>query len=229
MTSCLTFSPRFGLGEIFSVIPDTTSWGGLYDDVPKGYEGRSLVRTPRRARATFHTFNQSMQLLPGESLPHQYGIYVLGFLIPHPAIYVGIASQDSSSPEGILKRVLKHRVKVTGSHTHGEPNRGGIHHPPRWGSFASLRHDRFVLSQSVDLLADVTLMTASLGAGADSRSSLTFYEGVLSRSGVVRDRLLLEVFGIDATEVFSLNTASSTGIRPDAPFVCFSGNDLQVP
>jgi hypothetical protein len=170
-----------------------------------------------------------MQLLPGKSLPHHYGIYVLGFLIPHPAIYVGIASQDSRSPEGILKRVLKHRVKVTGSHTHGEPNRGGIHHPPRWGSFASVRHDRFVSSKSVDLLADVTLMTASLGAGGDSRSSLTFYEGVLSRSGVVRDRLLKEMFGIDAVDVYTLNTAGSNGVRPADPIVSFGGVDIPAP
>jgi len=215
VTTCLQFSPRIPLNDLFTVVPDSTAWDGHYDNVPKEYEGNSLVRTPRRPLATFGTAGRSMTLLPGKALPHAYGVYVIGLLEPHPAVYVGIAAEGGKEPEGILKRLQKHRVKISGSHVHVAANAGGIHHPVQWGSFASLRHKEIVTPATPDTLRDVVIMTGSLGPGANLKSALGPYEGALCRPTDARRALIRAVFGSELTDVYSLN--STKGKRSPAP------------
>jgi ethanolamine utilization cobalamin adenosyltransferase len=156
-----------------------------------------------------------MRLRQGKQLPHAHGVYVIGFIDPVPAIYVGIAADDKVKPEGILTRLQKHRVKVTGSHVHEKPNQGSILHPKRWGDFAARRHEAFALRGKVDLLEDVVILTGSLGEGANVKSELQYFEQQLSlpitfsRSTDLCRQLVHALFDHQPSDVYSLNTQRS--------------------
>lgn len=229
MSSLLTFAPRFKLSDLFTVKPDLTAWNGQYDAVPRPRVGRSLVRTPARGLASFISYTRGLELVPGKQLPHWHGVYVIGFRDPYPAVYVGIAADDKAKPEGILKRLQKHRVKVTGSHVHEAKNLGGILHPKRWGDFAASRHADFASRGKVDLLEDVVIMTGSLGEGDNAKDVLQSFEQHLSLPQNFKEasslclQLVQAVFDHRPAEVYSLNTQRSRKAPLDGASVSFDG------
>lgn len=157
----LTFEQPLFLNEHFRVPVDTTVWGGTHQGLKNGW-------SPVRQRATFTKIAGA--LVPETEAAHTLnkaaGVYVLAASLPNPAIYVGIASGVCVTPEGILRRLRKHRIKLTGSHVgHAETSTGGVHHTRKWRSFAALRAEHFAKQQKQDDCSDVRFIVGSLDMG----------------------------------------------------------------
>jgi hypothetical protein len=132
----LKFGKVNKLSKHFDIPPDVSKWHGQYTHIPK--EGN----TPDRNQAVFGTFTKSLTPTTcfASGLKSAYGVYVIGVELPYRAIYIGIAAAGSKSPEGILKRIRKHRVKLTASHV-GSNNHtvGGVNHTSGWRCIAKQR------------------------------------------------------------------------------------------
>lgn len=130
------------LRELFDVPQDETPWARYKYTPSFQRNGVSSGLTPDRLRATFRSLGKSLRPLDerGRALAHMFGLYMVASSVPVPALYVGIAAGDSLHPEGFLKRIRKHRVKLTGSHIGVEPDRnGGVRHTKGWAEFAPRR------------------------------------------------------------------------------------------
>ena len=93
-------------------------------------------------------------------LKDYFGIYLVAFEIPEPSLYIGIASNDTKTSEGVLNRFKKHRVKTSGSHVGTTPiSTGGVHHPEKWRNFAQKRFA--ALNGQPDFLTDVRIVASS--------------------------------------------------------------------
>ena len=154
----LSFKEPIFLKEHFCIPVDTTPWGGKHQSLKNGW-------SPVRQRAQFK--NIAWAMIPESKVAHTLnqaaGVYVLAISLPQPAIYVGIASGVCIAPEGILRRMCKHRIKLTGSHVgHLNTSTGGVHHTRIWRSFAAARATFFAEQQMQDDCSDVRLIVGSL-------------------------------------------------------------------
>jgi hypothetical protein len=140
----------------FHVLADMSIWQ------PSDYIQTAQGWTPKRDRAGFTSWQKS--LLPttqdANKLKDDYGIYIVAFEIPEPSLYIGIASNDTKSSEGVLNRFKKHRVKTSGSHVGTTTTSiGGVHHPVKWRHFAQQRFT--ALEGQPDFLTDVRIVVSS--------------------------------------------------------------------
>jgi len=172
----LKFDKIKKLSEHFEVPPDFSTWNGQYRNIPK--EGQ----TPDRQQASFGSLTKA--LVPttpfASELQTTFGIYVIGVEWPSPAIYIGIAAGGSKSPEGILKRIRKHRVKLTASHLGSTAQSvGGVNHTSGWRDIAKPRAAYFQTLNEIDRCTDIWFTVGK--AYDDSGSNLT-------------DKMTLEIF-----------------------------------
>jgi hypothetical protein len=179
----LKFQSPQQLSSIFDIPVDNTNWN------PPHFVKTVNGWTPVRARASFRTVTHGLIVVDpaGSALANTYGLYALAIAEPEAAIYIGIAAGGGRAPEGILSRIRKHRVKLTGSHVGASPqSNGGVHHPEEWRNFAAARHKHFVAGGREDICADVRLVLASLDLGDSSEAD---GKGVLEaiESAIVND------------------------------------------
>jgi hypothetical protein len=176
----LIFDKVKKLSEHFDIPPDCSKWNGQYRNIPK--EGQ----TPDRLQASFETVTNSLSPTTcfASGLKSIYGIYVIGVELPHPAIYIGIAAGESKSPEGILKRIRKHRVKVTASHV-GSNNLtvGGVNHTLGWRCIAKQRAEYFQTINELDTCKDLWFAVGraydNSGANLIDKMTLEVFESML--------------------------------------------------
>ena len=149
---------REKINDHFDVPPDCTDWR------PNVYSKRRDGWSPNRSRANFGSIKNA--LIPkkteyASNITKGYGIYIIAFDLPEPYMYVGIAANDSKLPEGIINRIRKHRVKVTGSNVgSNSQTTGGVHHPIKWRYFAQKRAQFFYSENKLDVLEDACVMWA---------------------------------------------------------------------
>lgn len=140
----LTFAPPQKLSDHFKIPIDESRWTGAVGEYSTCFDanGKKIGLTPARERATFHSVSRAMTpvTLTGKCLASTFGVYLLAFDVPSPAFYVGVAGSSSKTPEGMLNRFRKHRIKVTSSHVGGSATTdGGVKHPGGWRTFAAER------------------------------------------------------------------------------------------
>ena len=176
----LKFEKFKKLSEHFDIPPDGSKWNGQYTNIPK--EGK----TPDRQQAVFGTVTNSLTPTTcfASGLKSAYGIYVIGVELPYPAIYIGIAAGGSKSPEGILKRIRKHRVKLTASHV-GSNNHtvGGVNHTSGWRCIAKQRAEYFQTINELDTCQDLWFGVGraydSCGVSLTDKITLEVFESML--------------------------------------------------
>lgn len=144
------------------------------------------------------------------------GLYMVAARAPYKAIYVGIAAGDGKSPEGILNRIRKHRVKITGSHVGSETvtagraipsNVGGVSHTGHWREFAAARYSQLRDAHMLpDLCSDVQLATGH--TCTDTKHGLECFESeIFHNRGAVQERLCEHFWpGEDNSNIFILTS-----------------------
>lgn len=221
------------LADHFTVLADTSQWNdtvGQYMQC-KARNGKNAGQTPRRERASFKSWGRALTPTTdtGRALDEQFGIYVLAFNVPTPAVYVGIAARGGRRPEGFLNRFRKHRVKLTGSHVGNDPGRhGGVNHTGGWREWASERARHFSRGAEPDVAEDarfsVWVIPAS-GRGANiQKDELERVEARLVSQGALRDALLKWLWpGRDQQGFHWLNSPRNRGGSPVVGSVQFGG------
>ena len=176
-------APRL-LSLDFSIPLDATIWSSrVYRKVKDGW-------TPVRPRATFGSWQSALiERTPvATALKSQFGIYVLAFENPYPSIYIGIAANSGRSPEGVLNRIKKHRVKAAGSHVGVSPDVvGGVAHMKNWRKFAVDRSDFYAKERCSDEATDARLIVATLqDSSIQSKKDLERFEKslIVDQSGI---------------------------------------------
>lgn len=162
------------LKDHFNTPVDHTSWSS------KTHHKTKSGWTPTRAQATFGTWNKGLieQTAFARDLKSTYGLYILAFCKPYPAIYIGIAADDGASPEGISNRIKKHRVKATGSHVSASQDTvSGVAHMKNWRKFAIDRANFHQDHKFLDSIADARLITAAIqGSSGQRKKDLERFE-----------------------------------------------------
>jgi hypothetical protein len=170
----LLLNAPVALEQHFEVPVDHTTWPN------KTYRKTKSGWTPTRPQATFGTWNQGLTALTrlSHELTSTFGMYILAFDKPYPAIYIGIAADDGTSPEGISNRVKKHRVKATGSHVSASQDTvGGVAHMKNWRKFAIDRASFHQDQELFDSMADARLITAAIqGSSGQRKKDLERFE-----------------------------------------------------
>jgi hypothetical protein len=176
----LKFDKFKKLSEHFDIPPDSSSWNGEYKNIEK------YGKTPDRQRADFQTAGNALAPITNfaKGLKSSYGIYVIGLEVPFPAIYIGIAAGGSKSPEGILTRIRKHRVKVTGSHVGRNSNTsGGVNHTEGWRGIAKQRAKHFETINAIDSCKDLWFGVGAAydvhGESLNDKATLEVFESML--------------------------------------------------
>jgi hypothetical protein len=178
----LVFSPPELLTTYFEVPIDKTCWMGEYRVTTDRF-GKKNGQTPAREQASFSRWQDS--LLPKSDVVEKYskcfGVYLLTMDIPTPAIYVGIAVSSAGRPEGVLTRIRKHRVKLTGSHIgRNGASSGGVNHTGGWRSFAPERARHFAARDETDGCRDVRIITGTMlpivGGNLEEKAALEYFE-----------------------------------------------------
>ena len=171
-TATVFISKVYSWSEHFDVRADFTSWSSEYLKTKDG--GSTTIRE----RSSFKTATKS--LVPksdfARKMKTSYGVYFVAAELPYRSLYIGIAASDSKSPEGILKRFQKHRVKITGSHVGRDKEKcGGVSHTQGWRKFARAR-----LSSSKvpfpDVCEDIRFVIAHVVLLKDSANSKEWCE-----------------------------------------------------
>ena len=193
------------LSTLFDIPPDLAVWPDQrYRNVFDG-KGKRSGSTPVRARAAFGSHDRCMTAISGsmaERYRDMFGIYMLTFTVPEQWFYVGIAAPDTRKPEGVLSRILKHRIKATGSHVGTEISYGGVNHTVGWRVFAPRRYRSIEANGGEDRLADAWLSVARPPSELMGKKSLEKLEDAIVRG---HDGLRASVF------------ASIPGWKPDEP------------
>lgn len=149
----MRFCEPIKLDEWFEVDPDEQPWEAADNPTDAYRPAYTKHRTPTRQRATFENIDGSLK--PKHKYARQIaamnkrpGVYIMAAKKHEPAIYVGIACDPY---ENILRRMRKHRIKLTGSHVGGvrrppnehEINDGDVNHTSKWRQFAPRRYLHF--------------------------------------------------------------------------------------
>jgi hypothetical protein len=213
----LIFGSPVNLNQHFSIPSDLTLWPGF------GYRRANGGMTPVRDRASFFTLSNAMvaTTVYGNSLTSTFGVYILAFNDPQPAFYVGVAGNDGKAPEGVRTRILKHRVKATGSHIGNAPDKtGGVHHPEQWQSFASSRAQFYSTRAAADQCADARLVFGQIDLSRlQPTKTLEYFEHLIYKNeNGIRDHLYGLLWpGVDPLSVILLTSGSNRGDSPKAP------------
>ena len=230
MSTVLTFQQPARLSEHFSIPPDTAPWKGPVGTYNRCFDlkGKEIGYTPARERATFGSLTQSLrpQTGTGTSLNTAYGVYLLAFDLPSPALYVGIAASSSKNPEGVLSRIRKHRVKLTSSHIGSSPTtHGGVNHTGGWREFAIRRAKYFSDQQTPDCAFDARFLVGNFvpsGGPSGHKSEAEWFEGQLTGGQGLKKQIISLLWpGKQSADVFLLTTGSCSGKRPESPFIRF--------
>ena len=148
------------INQIFNILEDKSIWFKK-----EKYERRGGNTVPNREIA----LSFSELLIPktkeienffSKKSKYNYGIYILLFN-DFKKYYVGIASRYSKldkngnliyikNPEGIMKRIRKHRAKCTGTFNN-------INHTKSWRNFALERHQFHEKNKKKDTMSDCKL------------------------------------------------------------------------
>ncbi len=146
------------------------------------------------------------------------------FDVPFPAFYVGIAASSGKSPEGILSRIRKHRVKLTSSHIGVCPDKhGGVDHTGGWREFAIQRvrhfHDIAIADNVDDACLSFGNFVPSAGPSSHKKEAEWFESQLSSREGWLVK--ILNALWPDKRpdSVFLLTKGKSSGSRPEMPLV----------
>jgi len=154
------YSPT-AIGDVFNIAPDKSPWESKEKYVRKG-----SIWVPNRTKTLksneiLSPRNAKIASFFGKNSESNFGIYVM-FFTKQNLFYVGIAAQHSykkdgqivklKSPEGILKRLRKHRLKCTGT------NVWSINHTNTknigWRAFAMQRYAEHLEKGAYDVLED---------------------------------------------------------------------------
>ncbi|MEP3040725.1 MAG: hypothetical protein ABJO97_18810 [Roseibium sp.] len=198
------------LNSLFDIPPDTSPWPEQEYQKLSTKSGNPSGRTPVRPRASFISHGQSLTAPFGRNLTtyqDMLGIYILAFTVPEQWFYVGIAA-PGRSPEGVLNRIRKHRVKATGSHVGTGASNGGVNHTDRWRVFAPRRYRYFEENRGADSLADAWLITSEPPADQMTKRHLEEVEhSIICNENDCLTSILATIPGwhIDAP-VYSLNS-----------------------
>ena len=149
------------VGDLFNVAPDKSPWESTEKYVRKG-----SIWVPNRIKTLnsneiLNPKNQKVDSFFAKGSASNHGIYVM-FFAKQKIFYVGIAAQYSykkngqikklKSPEGILKRLRKHRLKCTGSNVWSINHTNSQHNG--WRRFALQRYQEYLEKGVYDVLED---------------------------------------------------------------------------
>lgn len=223
----LIFTQPIYLKDHFSIPEDTTSWDKGYYDYMSGKKPKRYFR-PSRNRATFESHGNALVPLCDSYIKNfipEHGIYILVFQHPRPAIYVGIASENST--ETITSRIKKHRVKITGSNVGIKENSvGGVSHTMGWRNFAPGRFDYFDRIDEIDTCQDVLLITGTFKASSGSdnyKKEAEYFERMIeSNTNSVLDSIISRLWPnerLTHKDIKMITTSVSKGIQPNNPCI----------
>lgn len=230
MTTALSFREPARLSQHFSIPLDVSPWKGpvgTYNSCLDS-KGKQIGFTPARERATFGSLSQSLQATTsvGRLLSKAYGVYLLAFDLPFPALYVGIAASSSKSPEGVLSRIQKHRVKLTASHIGSSATtHGGVNHTGGWREFAIQRASYFCDQGIADCVPDARLVVGEFtpsGGLHTHKSEAEWFEGQLTGDERLKRYLMRLLWPAEELSRYVLlTTGCNSGLRPESPSVTF--------
>lgn len=148
----IRFREPVPLNGWFDIVPDVKPWAASECEV-RAYR-RAYTKghywTPRRDPAGFSIDNCLKEKNYNDivNMNSQPGVYLLAATNPEAVVYVGIACAPAT--ENVMRRLKKHRVKLTGSHVgrelelecddRAQLNDGGVNHTRKWRDFARRRH-----------------------------------------------------------------------------------------
>jgi hypothetical protein len=187
----LSLNCPISLAEHFDIPVDDSAWGGQYLVVPR--EGR----TPQRERAQFRSISCALRPITttGTSIDTHFGVYIFAMNWPTPALYVGLAANGGKSPEGIGKRLRKHRIKSSGSHVGSHlMSVGGVNHTQGWRNYAPARHQYFTTNAMPDDGLDIRIVIGEVlteeGLKVQSKVHLERFEASIATNEVgILDRI----------------------------------------
>jgi hypothetical protein len=223
----LKFSAPIMLAEHFRIPVDETNWMPIADP-PKPYRKVNGGFTSNRSLASFGSWQKALEPISdvGRNLSKTFGVYMLAFgdpdcECPPAAFYVGVAGDNSKKPEGILTRIKKHRVKVTGANVGGAAaSHGGVSHTAGWRQYAPRRHAYYSAKKTVDICADARLVIGLLDSEHHPTNVLEYFEHRIFKNHLgVRDSIYNLLWGRPADKVMLLTAASKDGVAPLDPVV----------
>jgi hypothetical protein len=210
----LLINQTLNLQDFFIVPPDETKWEPM-EYILSGNKHKVLV--PNRDRATFSSINNALisKSEYSNNLKNDLGIYLLSFDVPYRAFYVGVAGNGAKGkPEGVLKRISKHRIKVTAS------NVGvSVNHTKKWREFAFDRYQYFLDKKMKDSCLDMRFNIGKIESGVTQTEMLEFFEHqILHNINDVRSRIYDLLWPNNMiNDVKMLTAASKKGYLPDDP------------
>jgi hypothetical protein len=224
MTKLIFGHPRKFV-DSFQVPVDTTSWRP--DDIEqKLYRKVKSSFTSNRDLASFSKLKNSLIPLNDDAaiIKSIFGVYMLAFggyerNHPPPAFYVGVAGGSSKSPEGILTRLRKHRVKATGSNLGNNfDSAGPVSHTLGWQQYAPSRSQFFTNSGKADSCEESRFVIGEIDGGENRTCILEYFEhAIFNNTNGVREKIYNLIWGdyIDAPHM--LTTRSNSGVLPESP------------
>ncbi len=215
----LTFDMPLHIIEHFEVPVDTAPWDG-------GYTRGTGGNHPVRSRAPFHSWGNALTPISdiAANLEQCFGVYILAFGHPKdgppPALYIGVAGNGGRTPEGVLRRLRKHRVKVTASQVGPAGSVGGVNHTLGWRTYAAKRHSWFAERNSADDLSDARWVVGQLDSSKAPVKTLEFFEHALFTNHLgMRDALVALLWPNSNVVPHLLTTRTSKGTRPERPIL----------
>ena len=189
----------------FDIPMDQSKWDG------SSYEEKGDNTVPVRDRI-IHFKNL---LIPKTNYAQQYctsGLYLM-FFNDFKKYYVGIACKLAEKPEGILRRIRKHRAKATATYQITQSINHTEKEPYGWQSLAKARYKKY---GNEDKLNDCYLVTLSpkdynnINDYPDEKKKFFYLEKELSQNTNKEFKSLLKVIpgSGDSNEWASINSTS---------------------
>lgn len=189
----------------FDILMDQSKWDG------SSYEEKGDNTVPVRDRI-IHFKNL---LIPKTNYAQQYctsGLYLM-FFNDFKKYYVGIACKLAEKPEGILRRIRKHRAKATATYQITQSIDHTEKEPYGWQSLAKARYKKY---GNEDKLNDCYLVTLSpkdynnINDYPDEKKKFFYLEKELSQNTNKEFKSLLKVIpgSGDSNEWASINSTS---------------------
>ena len=203
------------LSDHFDVPMDQSKWDGI------SYEKKGDNTVPVRDRI-IHFKNL---LIPKTNYDQQYctsGLYLM-FFNDFKKYYVGIACKLAKKPEGILKRIRKHRAKATATYQITESIDHTEEEPYGWRSLAKARYKKY---SNEDKLDDCYLVTLSpkdynnINDYPDEKKKFFYLEKELSQNTNKEFKSLLKVIpGSGVSDEWASINSTSKGTEHKYKFI----------
>lgn len=225
--SKLLFSAPTYWSELFEVPSDKTAWSAIASGLDP-YRKVNAGHTPNREQASYGRLTAALEPRgpEAESLVQTYGVYLLAFGSDdqnqlHKAFYVGVAGNTGRHPEGVLVRVRKHRVKVTGSHVGNRPDSvGGVNHTQGWRRYAQDRYRYHVDHGLEDTCQDARVVVGKLSLDQAPTKVLEFFEhAIFNNHAGVRNAIYRLLWPGLSEDPWMLTTSSNKGEKPSCPVI----------